>query len=119
MQSYLVKIIFQIICGNGNHMPQFDEQLRLITAEDEPGALVKARKIGEREQESFFNEERRLVQWKFIDVTDLFNLSGQPEGAEISSRIEEYDQAGAYIELVHRKAAQLEGALSQKTMQLI
>jgi hypothetical protein len=29
MQWYLAKLVFQIICGDGNHRPQFDEQLRL------------------------------------------------------------------------------------------
>jgi hypothetical protein len=28
MRWFVAKIVYQIICGNGNHMPQFDEQLR-------------------------------------------------------------------------------------------
>ena len=35
MKWYLAKIIYRIICGEGIHTPQFDEQLRLIHAEDE------------------------------------------------------------------------------------
>jgi hypothetical protein len=114
MNWYLAKIIFRIICGNGNHTPQFDEQLRLIEADDEAQALAKAKEIGNREQESFFNEERRLVQWKFIDVADLYKLSSRIDGAEIFSKIEEYDHAEAFIELVHRRAAELEEIPSQK-----
>ena len=30
MKWYLAKIVYRIICGEGNHTPQFDEQLRLI-----------------------------------------------------------------------------------------
>ena len=119
MQWYLTKIIFQIICGNGNHTPQFDEQLRLILADDETQALLKARKLGEDEQDLFLNEQNDLVRWKFIDVTDLYKLSTMIDGAEIFSRIEEYDHADAYIELVHRRAVQLQQTESRKLLQLI
>ncbi|HYV91342.1 MAG TPA: DUF4288 domain-containing protein [Chitinophagales bacterium] len=119
MNWYLSKIIFQIICGTGNHTPQFDEQLRLILAEDETEALAKAKKIGEDEQESFLNEHNRLVQWHFIDVTELYKLSNMIDGAEIFSRIEEYDHADAYIELVRRRAVQLQQMESRKLLQLI
>jgi len=70
MNWYLAKIAFQIICGEGNHQPQFDEQLRLIAAEEEEEALLKARNIGINEQESFLNQHQKLVQWKFIDVSE-------------------------------------------------
>ncbi|MFA6946933.1 MAG: DUF4288 domain-containing protein, partial [Pedobacter sp.] len=33
MNWYVAKLIFRITCRNGNHQPQFDEQLRLISAE--------------------------------------------------------------------------------------
>ena len=35
MKWYLAKLVYRIICGEGNHKPQFDEQLRLIYAEDD------------------------------------------------------------------------------------
>ena len=38
MNWYLTKIVYQIICGEGNHTAQFDEQLRLIAADDEQRA---------------------------------------------------------------------------------
>ena len=117
--SYLAKLVFQIICGTGNHTPQFDEQLRLVIASDETEALQKAKRIGEAEQDSFLNTERRLVQWSFIDVTELHHLGEKRDGAEIYSRIEEYPQAEAYISLVHRRAQQLEQNESQKILQLI
>ena len=34
MNWYLAKFVYRIVCGNGNHIPQFDEQLRLITADN-------------------------------------------------------------------------------------
>ena len=50
MNWYMAKIVYQIICGEGNHKPQFDEQLRLIEAPTENEALRKAQEIGQREQ---------------------------------------------------------------------
>ena len=41
MKWYLAKIVFQIICGDGKHTAQFDEQLRLIAAADEDEAFGK------------------------------------------------------------------------------
>jgi len=119
MNWYLTKIIFQIICGHGNHTPQFDEQLRLIFAQDESEALSKAKKIGEDEQDLFLNEQNDLVRWKFIDVSELYKLSDMIDGAEIFSRIEEYDCADSYIELVRQRASQLYQTESRKLLQLI
>lgn len=53
MNWYLSKLVYQIICDNGSHTPQFDEQLRLIHAEDDLHAFQKARLLGEREQDLF------------------------------------------------------------------
>jgi hypothetical protein len=34
MKWYLAKFVYQVISGNGNHSPQFDEQMRLIRADE-------------------------------------------------------------------------------------
>ncbi len=104
MKWYLAKIVFQIVCGEGSHTPQFDEQLRLISANDNEAAFYKAQTIGEQEQESFYNQQQKLVQWKFINVPELYCLSGQIDGAEMYSRIREVYQADNYINEVHEKA---------------
>ncbi|MBS1599322.1 MAG: DUF4288 domain-containing protein [Bacteroidetes bacterium] len=107
MNWYLAKIIFRIICGSGSHTPQFDEQLRLISASDEEEAFNKAKDIGMLEQDEFYNDQEKLVQWKFINVAELYKLSGLLDGAELYSRIEETDNADLYIELTNRKAAHI------------
>ena len=119
MNWYLAKLSFQIICGEGNHTPQFDEQLRLITAEDEDEALTKARTIGRREQETFLNQHEKLVQWKFIDVSELYRISELIDGAELYSRIEEPSSAHTYIELIHRKAQHIESHTTHSLLQLV
>ncbi|MDQ3846676.1 MAG: DUF4288 domain-containing protein [Bacteroidota bacterium] len=39
MNWYLTKIIYRIICGNGDHKAQFDEQLRLVEASSKQEAF--------------------------------------------------------------------------------
>ena len=107
MNWYLAKIVFRIICGTGNHTPQFDEQLRLIKASNEDEAFDKARGIGIQEQDEFYNEQEKLVQWKFINIAELYKLSGLLDGAELYSRIQESDDADLYIELTNKKAAHI------------
>lgn len=116
MNWYLAKIVFQIVCGDGDHLPQFDEQLRLIGANDKEDAFRKAQAVGKREQETFLNRKEQLVQWQFINVSELYRLSELIDGAELYSRIEERDNAEAYIYTVHQKA---ESLLFSQTHQLL
>jgi hypothetical protein len=119
MNWYLSKIIFRIICGDGDHTPQFDEQLRLIHAANEEEAFRKATTIGEQEQDGFYNHEQKLVQWKFINVAELYKLSGLLDGAEVYSRIQETDDPDSYIEFTHRKAAHIQGNGTHKLLELL
>ncbi|HVZ57908.1 MAG TPA: DUF4288 domain-containing protein [Chitinophagaceae bacterium] len=108
MNWYIAKIIFQIVCGNGQHTPQFDEQLRLVSAGDAEEAYTKACQLGRKEEDTFYNEKKQLVQWRFINVSELFRLSDFIDGAELHSRIEEKEDAREYIQVVNRKAAQFD-----------
>lgn len=107
MNWYLAKIVYRIICGDGDHTPQFDEQLRLIEAEDSLHAFNKAQSIGDREQETFLNEEKALVQWKFVNVSELHRLDNLGDGAEIYSRIKEEEDADIYVHMTNVRASHL------------
>ena len=107
MNWYLVKITYRILCGKGDHIPQFDEQLRLVSAGNEMLALAKAKMLGESGSQAFFNDAQQLVQWQFIDITDLYCISEWVDGAEVYSSITEADNADAYINLVTDKATML------------
>jgi len=119
MNWYLVKLVFRIICGDGEHNPQFDEQLRLIGASDEEEAFEKANSIGIQEQEEFYSERRILVQWKYINVAELYKLSGLLDGAELYSRIQETDNANLYIELINKKAAHIRQSNTHQLLELL
>lgn len=92
MNAYLVKMIFQIVCGSGDHRPQFDEQLRLIFADDEKMAVQMAKLQGGAEC-----NVSELVQWKFIAVTDVYLFSKDLDGAALFSTITETEWGEAYI----------------------
>ena len=118
MSWFLAKIVYQIICGDGDHTPQFDEQLRLVQANNEIEAFEKAHSIGEQEQEMFLNQEENLVQWQFINVSELYKISALIDGAELYSRVQETDNAELYIEIVNRKAAHIQSNMTHKFLQL-
>ncbi len=119
MNWYLTKIIFRIICGNGDHTPQFDEQLRLIKAADEQDALAKAQYIGQKESDAFINAKEQQVQWKFINIAELYKINGFIDGAELYSRIYETDNADEYINLINRKAENIQCFETHKLLQLL
>jgi hypothetical protein len=119
MKWYLAKIVFQIICGDGNHMAQFDEQLRLIAASDEDEAFEKATSIGKNAEDSFYNLKQQLVRWQFINVSELYHLSELIDGAEMYSRINEVDDGDAYTTSVHRRAESIQQKYTHKLLNLI
>ncbi len=105
MNWYITKIVYRIICGDGNHTPQFDEQLRLINAGNEDEAFEKSVSLGKQEEDNFYNHDQLLVCWKFVNVSELYPLNELIDGAEIYSRIKEVHDAEGYITFVHKKAA--------------
>ena len=107
MNWYLSKMIFRIICGDGDHTPQFDEQLRLVSAGSKEEAFHKAQLLGMKEEEIFFNQRQQLVQWQFISVSELYRLTELIDGAELYSRIEEKENAEAYLHVIYKKAEQI------------
>lgn len=118
MNWYLAKIVFRIVCGNGDHTPQFDEQLRLVSAATKEEAFNKAQQTGLKEEETFFNRKEQLVQWQFINVSELYRLSDLIDGAELYSRIEEKDNADQYIQVINQKAESIIFSSSHQLLQL-
>ena len=116
MNWYLAKIVYRIYCGDGEHTGQFDEQLRLIAAKNKEDAFHKAQTIGQQEEEIFFNQKQQLVHWQFINVCELYKLSQSIDGAELYYRIEEYENADAYMDTIHKKAERI---LSENTLEIL
>ena len=106
MKWWLVKIVYRFIYGNGQHIAQFNEQLRMITAEDELHAFQKARLIGEREATTVQYNDIQL-SWKFIDVIDISAVSNIKDGEEIWSVINEETDAAMYIRTTQQQSKAL------------
>lgn len=107
MKWYLARIVYQINCCGNNGLSQFEDQLRLIASDTESEALHKAKVIGTNEQVSLVNNQNQLVQWNFINVSELYCISEFLDGAELYSAITEVSNAKGYINLVNDKAARL------------
>lgn len=104
MSWYIAKIVFNITAENTTHKPQFDEQLRLISADNLEEAFGKARVLGLREEDSFLNENSNKVKWEFINVAEIVPLKTLEDGMELYSHIHETEEANSYIHCVHQKA---------------
>jgi hypothetical protein len=111
---YIAKIIFRVICGDGTHTAQFDEQYRLIEASNEKEAWIKAKSTGQKEDETFMNTVMIPVRWQFIDVAELTELAELSDGIELFSSIKETKDADKYIMKVLFKSKNIESSINEK-----
>ena len=100
-------------------MPQFDEQLRLINAQDEEEAFVKAQLLGREEEDSVMNQRNQTVKWTFINIPELNKLPSLSDGMEIYSRVNEYENAKRYIDTVNKKAGNIGSAFFKKLSEAV
>jgi hypothetical protein len=107
MNWYITKIVFAITHEDSQAKEQFDEQLRLIAAEDQEEAFLKARTIGLGEEECFYNDKNKKVKWEFINVSEVTPLDNLEDGTELHSRIHETKDGPNYIHFVHQKAVDI------------
>jgi hypothetical protein len=75
--------------------PSFDVQLRLVFALSGQQAFYKARRCGKKEEEFFYNAKGELVQWQFINVSELCKIEKIADGVQLYSRIEEQNDGDA------------------------
>jgi hypothetical protein len=106
MNWYIAKIVFGIQ-SEAAQKQQFDEQIRLISADSQEEAFLKARAIGLSEEDSFVNDKNKTVKWEFINVPELTRITNLEDGMEVYSRIHEMEEGNAYIHVIHQKAIAL------------
>jgi len=104
MNWYITKIVFAITREDSQTTEQFDEQLRLIAAEDQEEAFLKARTIGLNEEDCFYNDKNKKVKWEFVNVSEVTPLHQLGDGTELYSRIHETKDGSGYIHYIHQKA---------------
>ena len=107
MKWYLVKLVYQVVSGDGAHTPQFDEQLRLIRADELDWAREKAKVLGQIGAFTFLNKRKEEVRWKFIDVVDVCEIGEIEDGAQFYSSTEEPKDVNSYLNLITAKAKRI------------
>jgi hypothetical protein len=105
MKKYIVKLVFTVSVDS--KVKEFDEQLRLISALDEEAAFLKARMLGKKEEETFFDREGALVSWRFVDVMQITALDGTADGSLICSESKS-KETESYISYVRDKAMEIQ-----------
>ncbi len=114
---FIAKLIFGIHQSNQTVITQFDEQLRLIEAKDKLEALLKARMLGIKEENTFINEQSVEVHWEFVDVVELRLISEFKDGMEICSRIDEHESADSYTEYIKHRGQLLHNEIEESFAQ--
>ena len=104
---YLVKLVYQVVSGEGAHTPQFDEQLRLIRADELDWACEKAKVLGQIGAFTFLNDSNVEVKWKFVDVVDVCEIGEIEDGVQIYSSTEEPEDISSYLTLINAKAKRI------------
>jgi len=70
MQSFTAQIIYRIEC-EGQPTDQYEEQWRLVYAENEERALTEARHAGSTQEATFIDRHGRTICWRMLAVKDL------------------------------------------------
>jgi hypothetical protein len=118
MNWYMAKIVFRIVCGEGTHTPQFDEQLRLVNAVSREKAYNKAFEIGMQEEDTFLNDKNEKVKWQFVNISELHKLPALTDGIELYSRVKETKNAAGFIDGVNKRAEEIRSSILHTEPQL-
>ena len=98
MKWYIVRLVYQIC--NDSEYEQFDEQIRLVCAENEKRANEKMLSFGLDEEEEFDREDGARVKWKLVTAAIVSELPVKMEdgGMLFSSTYENEYPHGSGIE---------------------
>lgn len=86
-QAYVAHLIYRILC-DGISTEQYEEQWRLIFAENDLEALELARETGQEEASEFADRWGRRISWQMIAVKDL-QRTDLSHGTLVHSQIRE------------------------------
>lgn len=70
MQAYTAQAIYRIKC-EGVKSEQYEEQWRIVYADNELEALSKARNIAAEEEATFADRHGRIINWELVAIKDL------------------------------------------------
>jgi len=87
---YVATLLFECNIENrSERLPTCDEQLRLVSAEDNEEALQKSLLLGNQEEVSYENVYGDVVSWRFLGLVELEEIDADSigDGTEIKSRL--------------------------------
>lgn len=119
MEWFLAKLVYRFQSAARPGHLQFDEQLRLIQADDALHAFHKAQQIGQQEQLIADVQANHQVSWYFIDVTELYKLHHMIDGAEVLSQICLPEDGNRYQREVRLKAGYLLSSCTDQFLQAL
>lgn len=119
MEWFLAKLVYRFYGIADNTTAYFDEQIRLIEAEDQLHAFHKAQQIGHQEQSQANITEESGIRWSFIDVTELYMLNRTMDGAEVLSQMHQSSDPGKYQKNVRLKAGYLLSDCTDRFLQAL
>ena len=94
-QAYVAQLIYRIRCA-GVYDEQYEEQWRLVLAEDERAALKAARSIGANDEAIFTDRQGRMIQWQLVAVKDLQPVTLE-HGTLLASAVREIEPVAAPV----------------------
>lgn len=95
MRSFTAQLIYRIICDEA-FTEQYEEQWRIVFANDENAALAEARRLGIEEECSFADRHGRTIRWEMIAVKELKEVN-MKHGALIFSVVKEVEPIAAPV----------------------
>ncbi|XZF14106.1 DUF4288 domain-containing protein [Chitinophagaceae bacterium MMS25-I14] len=95
MKTYTAQIIYKIEC-EGIATEQYEQQWRLVLAEDDENALREARKMAREEESTFVDRHGRTVFWKLLAVKELKEID-LSNGCLLFSEIKEVEPLAAPV----------------------
>ena len=87
MKTFVVQLIYRIDCEDVK-TEHYEEQWRLIFAEDPDAALNNAQKVAADEECIFVDRHGRTIAWKLIAVKDLQEITPE-NGVLLASAVRE------------------------------
>ena len=98
MHTFLAKLLFHIDVENHVGPAQFDEQLRLVIANDPEAAWQKANHLGLADEEEFTSQNGSRIFWRFVTTLDVFPLSAAGDGAVLITATHEVTQGARFLD---------------------
>lgn len=85
MKSYTAQIIYSIKC-DGAFTGQYDEQWRLIFANNEEEAMINAKHVAQEKVHGIVDRHGRVMSWELVAIKDLKAVDLE-QGSLLSSSV--------------------------------